>query len=88
MPSLAHFWIETCAILGALLVLPAYMGLIHVSPAGAVAYAAVGGVAMTIGEQLQFGLRRLSVALADVLLWGAAFLAAGGTAYVLALILI
>ena len=88
MPSLSHFWIETSAIGTALLLIPLYMGFIHVSPPGAAAYAAVGGLAMAVGEELQFGSRGMRVTLWDVLLWGAAIAGAGGVAYVLALVYI
>lgn len=85
--SIAEFWIETAALFAAVLFIPLYMGLIHVAPMGAVAYAGVGGVLMAAGEDLQFGWK-LDVTLDDVLLWAASIAGLGGIAYALALILI
>ena len=80
--------LELGATLAAVLLIPIYMGFIHVAPAGAVAYAGVGGTAMAVGEHIQFdhGLDQLS--LWDVLLWTVAISGTGGLAYVLALLLI
>jgi hypothetical protein len=86
MPSLTQFWIETGATLVAVLLIPFYMGFIHVGAFGAAAYAAVGGLAMAIGEQLQFEPRRPNIEASDVLLWSAAIGGSGGLAYVVALI--
>jgi hypothetical protein len=81
------FWIETGAAVTAVLLIPAYMGFIHVAPAGAIAYAGLGSVAMAVGEELQFS-PHPSLSLWDIGLWAAAIAGAGGTAYVLALLFI
>ena len=88
MPTTTHFWVEAVAILIGLVAIPLYMGIIHVSPPGAAAYAVVGGLAMAAGERLQFGTRRSKPALEDVLLWSAFIAAVGGAAYLVALVLV
>jgi hypothetical protein len=88
MLSTTEFWVETSATATVLLLIPLYMGLIHVSPVGAAAYAGVGGVAMAFGEELQFGLEPIRVTAVDVLLWVGAIAGSGGTLYLLALWLI
>lgn len=91
MISETEFWIETGALMAALLVIPFYLGFIHVSPGGAIAYAVLGGVAMAIGEQLQFpgpALPSLREFITDILLWSAAISGVGGLIYVLALVLV
>ncbi|MGZ8282646.1 MAG: hypothetical protein ACXWUN_06795 [Allosphingosinicella sp.] len=88
MLSNTEFWVETSATATVLLLIPLYMGLIHVSPVGAVAYAGVGGVAMAVGEDLQFGLAAVRPSLVDVLLWACAIAGSGGIFYLLALWLI
>ena len=88
MPSLNQFWIETGAALAAVLAIPFYMGFIHVSALGAAAYAGVGGVAMAVGEDLQFGIQRPALTFWDVGLWIAAIAGTGGVAYVVALIFV
>ena len=78
-----ELWIEAGAFLAAVLLIPLYMGLIHVPPAGLVAYAGFGGVAMAVGEELQFS-TACRVTFHDVLLWASAIAGAGGVAYLLA----
>jgi hypothetical protein len=80
--------LETVATITAVLLIPIYMGFIHVAPVGALAYAGVGGAAMAAGEELQFrqGLREMT--LSDVALWALAISGVGGIAYLLALIAI
>ena len=88
MMSPAEFWIEAGAVIAAIVLIPLYMGFIHVPPAGALAYAGVGGVVMAVGEDLQFG-RPLPVPTwQDVLLWCCAIAGAGGIVYLLSLLLI
>ncbi len=81
-------WIESGALLGALVLIPFYMGLIHVAPLGAAAYALVGGLFMAIGEELQFRFDLQRIRLADIILWAASIAGIGGIIYVLALLLI
>ena len=88
MMSPRQFWIETGALVAAVFLIPVYMGFIHVAPAGALAYAGVGGVAMAAGEELQFRANLRDVTLWDILLWTAAIAGAGGLGYWLALIFI
>ena len=88
MISTAQIWIETSACIAALFLIPLYMGLVHVPPVGALAYAGVGGVAMAVGEELQFEASLLDVSLADVPMWSAAIAVGGGIAYALALFLV
>ena len=79
---------EAGATLTAVLLIPIYMGFIHVAPAGALAYAGVGGVAMAAGEELQFDSSLEHVTMWDIVLWTMAIAGAGGVAYLLALLLI
>lgn len=88
MPNVIQFWIEAAATAAAIIVIPLYMGFIHVSVSAAVAYAGVGGLAMALGEGLQFGRGFLAVAIVDVILWSGVILCAGGLIYGLALLLI
>ena len=64
------------------------MGIIHLAVFAAVAYAAVWGVTMALGEGLQFGGGAVRLTLADMGLWAGAIMGAGGVAYVLVLALI
>jgi hypothetical protein len=88
MTGSREFWVETGALVTATLLLPIYMGFIHVAPVGALAYAGVGGVAMAAGEELQFGPTVRNVTLWDVVLWTCAIAGVGGLAYLLALLFI
>ncbi len=54
MPSELEIWIELAAITAVVVMFPLYLGFVHVGPAGALAYAAAGGIALTISEHLQF----------------------------------
>lgn len=83
-----HFWIETTGLLAVVLVIPFYMGFIHISRVGAAAYAGVGGFAMAIGEELQFRFQAVRVTFFDVALWCASIGGVGGVTYVLALVFI
>ena len=80
--------LELGATLATVLLIPIYMGFIHVAPAGALAYAGLGGVAMAAGEEIQFDSNLEQVTLSDVILWTMAIAGVGGVAYLLALILI
>ena len=82
------FWVETSALIAAVLVIPAYMGFLEVAPTGAVAYAGVGGVAMAAGEELQFAWAMPKLTAWDIALWTGAIAGVGGFAYLLALWLI
>ena len=86
--STIEFWIEVGATATVVLLIPFYMGFIHVTPAGAAAYAGVSSVAMAIGEDLQFGIHTLQVTFWDIALWGAAIAGSGGVIYLLALLLV
>ena len=88
MTAMIHFWIETAAFAAAIILIPLYMGYVHMSPPGAVAYAAVGGLAMAVGEALQFDSRRIRLTVWEVGLWCGAILGTGGIVYILALLLI
>jgi hypothetical protein len=79
---------EAGATLAAVLLIPIYMGFIHVAPAGALAYAGVGGVAMAAGEELQFDSSLDQVTLWDVVLWTMSIASIGGVGYFLALLFI
>lgn len=81
-------WLEIGATFAAVLLIPIYMGFIHVAPVGAAAYAGVGGVAMAVGEEVQFRTSLKQVTLWDMVLWAMAIAGVGGVGYVLALILI
>lgn len=85
-----EFWVQTGATTAVVVLIPLYLGLVHVGPAGAAAYAAAGGVAMTVGEHLQYRLRAIDLndVLLDAALWGAAIAGVGGLVYLLALLLI
>ena len=80
--------LEAGATLAAVLLIPIYMGFIHVAPVAALAYAGVGGVAMAAGEELQFEAGLGEVTAWDVVLWTLAIATVGGVAYLLALIFI
>jgi hypothetical protein len=86
-PSLAQFWIETGAMIAVLVAIPAYLGIVHADLIVACAYASVGGLAMAVGEALQFG-GVLRFTVGDVVLWSTAIAGTGGVAYALALILV
>ena len=88
MMGAAELWIETLAMLAAVLLIPIYMGFIHLSPLHMLAYAGLGGLAMAIGEDLQFRAGPWDLQLWDILPWAVAIAVAGGAAYVLALIFI
>ena len=88
MLSSTEFWIEAVATAAIVLLIPFYMGFIHVTPAGAAAYAGVGSIAMAVGEDLQFGIHSLQITFWDVALWGAAIAGSGGVIYLLALLLV
>ena len=86
-------WIELAAIAAVVVMFPLYLGFIHVGAAGALAYAAAGGVALALGEHLQLRLRRrplhrasLKHAAIDAILWVAAISGLGGLVYLFALI--
>jgi hypothetical protein len=80
--------LELVATIAAVLLIPVYMGFIHVAPVGALAYAGVGGAAMAAGEELQFREGLGAVTLWDIVLWALAISGVGGLAYLLALIAI
>ena len=88
MLSELEVWIELAAIAAVMVMIPLYLGFVHVGPAGALAYAAAGGVAVATGEHLQFRLppSRLDHAAIDALLWVAAISGVGGIVYLFALI--
>ena len=88
MLSEVEIWIELTAIAAVMVMIPLYLGFVHVGPAGALAYAAAGGVALAAGEHLQFRLPpgRLTHAAIDAGLWVAAVCGVGGIVYWLALI--
>ena len=86
--SSTEFWIEAGATAAVVLLIPFYMGFIHVTPIGAAAYAGVSSVAMAIGEDLQFGLHSLQVTFWDIALWCAAIAGTGGAIYLMALLLV
>lgn len=88
MLSTRELWVEIGAIFSIALLIPAYMGFIHVGVAGAAAYAAIGGVAMTLAEELHFPPKEREIRLSDIALRIAAVAGLGGVAYVLALIFI
>ena len=88
MPSLLQIWIEFGAAAIVLLLIPAYMGYIHVAPLAAAGYALFAGTAMAIGEQLQFEFGRFEIAPSDIVLWTLSIAGVGGVCYVLALIFI
>ena len=81
-------WIETSALLSALVLIPFYMGFIHVDPMGAAAYALVGGIGMAVGEELQFRFDLQDIELADIGLWAASIAGVGGIIYALALLFV
>ena len=89
-PMLSDFEsiLESIATVAAVVLIPIYMGFMHISPAGAVAYAGVGGTVMAVGEHLQFDHDVDRISLWDVGLWAAAIAGTGGLAYLLALLLI
>ena len=88
MLSTSELWVEIAAVLAVLLLIPAYMGFIHVSVVGAAAYATVAGIAMTLGEELHFPRGQRQLSLWDIGLRIAAIAGVGGIAYGLALLLI
>ena len=103
MLSEFEIWIELTAIAAVTVMIPLYLGFIHVGPAGALAYAAAGGVALATGEHLQLRLPHretlhrppprpgrvwLKHAAIDAGLWVAAISGVGGLVYLLALILL
>lgn len=81
-----HLRIEITALAWILVLIPLYMGIIHVSAWDAGVYALIGGAAIALGDNAQFGLRGMRVSLAEVLLWTATVAGVGGLIYFLALI--
>jgi hypothetical protein len=82
-----QFWIETVAIVAAVLFIPTYLGFVHASAAAILAYVGVGSVAMATGEQLQFG-SPVRLGISDLAIWCGVMTGLGGSAYLLALLLI
>lgn len=87
MSSELEIWIELAAIAAVVVMFPLYLGFVHVGPAGALAYAAAGGIALTTGEHLQLSPTAdpLKHAAIDAGLWVAAISGVGGVVYLLAL---
>lgn len=85
-----EFWVQASATAAVVVLIPLYLGFVHVGLAGAAAYAAAGGVALTAGEHLQYRLRGIVLGdvLLDAALWGAAIAGVGGLVYLLALLFI
>ena len=86
--SVGELWIEIAAIAAVVLLIPTYMGFIHVNAIGAIAYAAIAGMAMTLGEELHFPARERQLSVPEIGLRIAAVAGIGGLAYLLALVLI
>jgi hypothetical protein len=84
-PSHPLVWVEAVAFVAAIVLIPFYMGLIHVAPLGAAAYALVGGLGLAIGEELQFRFDLNEIRIADIILWAASIAGLGGIIYFLAL---
>ena len=88
MLSTSELWVEIAAAFAVALLIPTYMGFIHMSLVGAAAYAALAGLAMTLGEELHFPRGERQLSFWDIFLRIAAIAGVGGIAYGLALILI
>lgn len=78
-----EIWLELGGILAVVLLLPFYMGFLHVELMWAASYAVAGGFGMAAGERvhsdkLAWQPRHL---LPDVLLWSGAICGVGGIAY-------
>ena len=82
-PSHPIVWVEAGAFLAAIVLIPFYMGLIHVAPLDAAAYALVGGLGLAIGEELQFRFDLVQIRIADIILWAASIAGIGGIIYFL-----
>ena len=87
MTTNPQFWIESAAIAAAVLLIPTYLGFVHASVSAILAYVGVGSVAMATGEQLQFG-QPVDLEVSDIALWCGVIAGLGGSAYLLALLLI
>jgi hypothetical protein len=88
MFSPAQLWLEIGAVATVILLIPIYMGIIHIGIAGVFVYAVVGGCAISMADALHFGLRDWHPDAWDFGLPAAAILGVGGIGYVLAVLLI
>ena len=91
MPRALDLWSEAVGLLVVILLLPFYIGVLHLTLVELLAYIVVAGVALTAADHLQFAPSRpLGAAelVMDFTLWAQAVLGLGLVAYLLALILV
>ena len=95
--SKGEFWIEFIAVVIAVLLLPFYIGYIHIGLPGALLYTAAAGAGLALGEELQFSSYRLSQLpdlpdlpdlAGEIAPWSVSVAVVGGIIYLLALILV
>lgn len=92
--SKGEFWIESIAVVIAVLLLPFYIGYIHIGLPGALLYTAAAGAGLALGEELQFSSYHLSQLpdlpdlAGEIALWSVSVAVVGGIIYLLALILV
>jgi hypothetical protein len=91
MPQALNFWAEAVGVIVVIVLLPFYIGFLHLTVLDLLAYAAVAGVGLTAGDHLQFpAVRSLRLAdlMIDLALWAQAVLGIGLVAYLVALVLV
>ena len=81
-------WVEAAGAIAAAALLPFYMGYAHMSLFQLLVYAATAGLALTLADCLQFGLRGMTLGefFGDLKLWVQLVLGLGVPAYLAALI--
>jgi hypothetical protein len=91
MPHMLDLWSETIGLLVAILLLPFYIGYLHLTLAQLLAYIVVAGAVLTAADHLRFASAK-PVGAADLAmdftLWAQAVLGLGLAAYLLALVLV
>jgi len=91
MPQALNFWAEAVGVVVVIVLLPFYIGFLHLTVLELLAYAAVAGAGLTAGDHLQFpAVRSLGLAdlMVDFALWAQAVLGLGLVAYLVALVLV
>lgn len=82
---ISQFRIEAAALVSIIVLIPLYLGIVHVGLWSASTYAVLGGGAITLGDSAHHGPGDLRETLAEIVLATAAVAGAGGLIYLLAL---
>ena len=90
-PQALELWAEGVGLIVAIVMLPFYIGVLHLTLVELLLYAGVAGAGLTAGDRLQFPrVRAFAPAdlVVDFALWAQAVLGLGLVAYLLALLLV